>query len=60
MDFIASYHSFTASDICRRSTYLVFDPSIPDDDFKVQALILLTLASYADFDRDLEKTSVTK
>ena len=38
---------------------LVFDPSVSEDGFKVQSLLLLTLASYARFERDQGNRALT-
>lgn len=57
--FIASHHSSHCSDAYQGRSNLVFDPSIPEDGFKVQALILLTLTSYARFERDVGNRALT-
>ena len=57
--FIASHHSYDCSDVYRKRNNLVFDPNTPEDGFKVQALLLLTLASYARFERDLGNGALT-
>ncbi|KAK0390836.1 hypothetical protein NLU13_0339 [Sarocladium strictum] len=52
MYYIASFHASASAEkheaICER----VFSSGVPNDVFKVQALILVTLASYARFQRD--------
>ena len=50
--FIASHHSPNSLDRAREPPVAVLGYSVPDDGFKVQSLILLTLASYARFERD--------
>jgi hypothetical protein len=55
MCFIASHHSTSLTDGCeswRDASQIVYDPSTPEDEFKVQTLILITLASFARFERD--------
>ncbi|KAI9875328.1 MAG: hypothetical protein M1823_007501, partial [Watsoniomyces obsoletus] len=37
----------------------VFDPSVSENGFKVQSLLLLTLASYARFERDQGNRALT-
>lgn len=57
MCFIASHHSSEPSDTCREKMISIFDSS--DDGFKVQSLILLTLVSYARFERDQGNKALT-
>jgi hypothetical protein len=53
MYFMASHYSSEDPDLFKQKAQLVFSPDIPDDGFKVQALLLFTLASYARFERDV-------
>lgn len=50
--FIASHHSATGAEQYRDASNAVFGVDAADDAFKVQSLILVTLASYARFERD--------
>ncbi|KAK5242656.1 hypothetical protein LTS06_011379 [Exophiala xenobiotica] len=59
MCFIASHHSSEPSDTHREKMSIVFDSSVSEDGFKVQALILVTLASYARFERDQGNRALT-
>ncbi|KAK5357375.1 hypothetical protein LTS03_011604, partial [Exophiala xenobiotica] len=59
MCFIASHHSSEPSDTHRDKMSIVFDSSVSEDGFKVQALILVTLASYARFERDQGNRALT-
>ncbi|KFA72072.1 hypothetical protein S40288_02278 [Stachybotrys chartarum IBT 40288] len=49
--FIASHHLSASSDQYYAASNAVFEPGVVDDVFKVQSLILVTLASYARFER---------
>lgn len=53
MRYIASHHSPEDSDLYRYQVDAVYQISTPEDGFKVQTLLLLTLASYARFERDV-------
>lgn len=59
MCFIASHHSSADPEVHRKRSSVVFDPSVPDDGYKVQTLIILTLASYARFERDEGSKALT-
>ncbi|KAM0554843.1 hypothetical protein ACHAPJ_006577 [Fusarium lateritium] len=50
--FIASHHSSSDTEQLRDASNTVFNPGVVNDGFKVQSLILVTLASYARFERD--------
>ncbi|RSL41561.1 hypothetical protein CEP54_015776 [Fusarium duplospermum] len=50
--FISSHHSASDTEQLRDASNTVFSPGITNDGFKVQSLILVTLASYARFERD--------
>ncbi|EWY79899.1 hypothetical protein FOYG_16964 [Fusarium oxysporum NRRL 32931] len=50
--FIASHHSSSDTEQLRDASNTVFSSSIINDGFKVQSLILVTLASYERFQRD--------
>ncbi|KAM0272255.1 hypothetical protein ACHAQH_008752 [Verticillium albo-atrum] len=50
--FIASHHSSASSDQHYAASNAVFESDVVNDAFKVQSLILVTLASYARFERD--------
>lgn len=50
--FIASHHSSASSDQHDAGSNSVFDSGVTNDVFKVQSLILVTLVSYARFERD--------
>jgi hypothetical protein len=52
MAFMASHLTSDDSDSLQQQAERVFDPDISNDGFKVQALLLLTLVSYARFERD--------
>jgi hypothetical protein len=55
MCYIASHHSTSLASSCeswRDASQTVFDSDVPEDGFKVQTLILITLASFARFERD--------
>lgn len=59
MCFIASHHKNGPSDGLCKKVNLILDPGIAVDGFTVQALLLLTLASYARFERDLGNRALT-
>lgn len=50
--YIASFHSSVSSEQHEDEFEALFGPEVPNDAFKVQSLILITLASYARFQRD--------
>ena len=52
MYFIVSHHSTGFAEQHRQDSLEVLEDSVPNDVFKVQSLILITLASYARFERD--------
>jgi hypothetical protein len=52
MYFMASHYSSGDPDPLQKQAQLVFSTDIPNDGFKVQALLLFTLVSYARFERD--------
>lgn len=52
MAFMASHLVPEVFEGLRERAESVFEPGVPDDGFKVQALLLLTLTSYARFERD--------
>lgn len=58
MCFIASHHSSTYPEQHRDASNAVFEPSVINDAFKVQSLILITLTSYARFERDRGNTAL--
>ena len=60
MAFMASHLSSVVSDKLQQQAERVFDPNIPDNGFKVQALLLLTLTSYARFERDRGNKALTE
>jgi hypothetical protein len=60
MCFIASHHISTASsEAYEMKINHIFGPTVPEDGFKVQSLILITLASYARFERDKGTRALT-
>ncbi|KEF52666.1 uncharacterized protein A1O9_11083 [Exophiala aquamarina CBS 119918] len=60
MCFIASHHLANgSSEVYEMKSNFIFDPTIPDDGFKVQSLILVTLVSYARFERDKGTRALT-
>lgn len=52
MSFIASHHCTASAEQHYADSNEVLKPGVADDVFKVQSLILVTLASYARFERD--------
>lgn len=52
MCFIAGHHSPEGPEKYREACRQILSPGITEDGFKVQSLILYTLASYARFERD--------
>lgn len=66
-DFLKAVMAFMASHLSsgdfrglQEEAERVFQPGIPEDGFKVQALILLTLTSYARFERDRGNRALTE
>ena len=60
MAFMASHLTSEHSDQLRDKAEGIFDPTVPDDAFKVQGLLLLTLTSYARFERDRGNRALTQ
>ncbi|KIV99063.1 uncharacterized protein PV09_09230 [Verruconis gallopava] len=60
MAFMASHLTPDEFSNLQEKAELVFEPSVPDDGFKVQALLLLTLTSYARFERDRGNKALTQ
>jgi Fungal Zn(2)-Cys(6) binuclear cluster domain len=60
MRFIASHFSSEDSDTHRQRASIIFDAGILQDGFRVQGLILFTLASYARFERDQGNKALTE
>lgn len=52
MNFIASHHGTASTEQHLQNSLEVLKPGVTNDAFKVQSLILITLASYARFERD--------
>lgn len=53
MRYIASHHTSHDPEKYRKLVDKVYHADVPDDGFKVQILLLLTLVSYARFERDV-------
>ena len=60
MAFMASHLTSQENDELRDQAEHIFDATVPEDAFKVQALLLLTLTSYARFERDRGNTALTQ
>lgn len=60
MHFIASHFSSADSETYRQRANIDFNAGIPEDGFKVQGLLLFTLASYARFERDQGNKALTE
>ncbi|KAJ4350491.1 uncharacterized protein N0V89_009112 [Didymosphaeria variabile] len=60
MAFMASHLSGSFEGLCEEAADQMFNSNVPDDIFKVQALLLLTLASFARFERDRGNKALTE
>lgn len=59
MCFIASHHTTDRRPQCPKVDEIVEDTSTPEDAFRVQSLIIITLTSYARFERDNGNRALT-